>query len=400
MSKYPEDVMVNEGPGLETLDAQGRPGLVERLLQLQSKLEMKFDSLESEIPVLEREYSTEVYAELIYLLSHLRFDPAEAQRHWQQICEHRDNMQGHLGQAVDLRVALISYFLDVNRQLENPKIIEMKLFERTLASADRDGLTGLYNYRVFREHLAREVYRGERNGWPLSLIMLDIDNFKDFNDQYGHEAGNEALREIADLMNDVLKQGSIAARYGGEEFAAILPSTTKITGTEVAERLRQAIEQHRFPEGRTLTVSLGVATLPADAGEANEVVRHADQALYVSKAGGRNQVTPYGRSRRSYRRVDAVLEGRYRQIADESYPLTTSNVSEAGLSLQVDRKLGIGSLIEIRLDLKGSEVGLAARVVGVDSLGEGLFRTAVLVTDISTKDRNHLLSFIRGQNSD
>ena len=323
---------------------------------------------------MEREYGDSVYSELIYLLSHLRFEAAEARQYWGEIVAHRDSMEKRLGKPLDLRVALVSYFVEVNRKLKNPKIIELKLFEQTQASVYRDELTGLSNFRFFRECLAREIQRGERDNSPLSLVMVDIDNFKAYNDQNGHEAGNQALVSIARLLSDSLRKIDVTARYGGEEFALILPSTSKTGAGQVAERARERIEKHAFPGEETqpagrLTVSMGVATCPADAREAGSLVRCADGALYVAKSHGRNQIQLYGENRRSYRRISAALNGKFCLLAAEYHPLSTVNVSEGGILFLVDRKLALGTLIDISLMLPDS--GRENRRLGARGPGGG-----------------------------
>jgi diguanylate cyclase (GGDEF)-like protein len=148
---------------------------------------------------------------------------------------------------VDVRVALVSYFLDVVPKLRNPKVIELHLLEQTQASTYRDELTGLCNFRLFKEHLDREIYRGGRFGTALSLLMIDVDEFKTYNDHNGHEAGNEALATIASLIAKGLRKVDVAARFGGEDFTLILPSTGESDALKVAERARLAIENEVFP---------------------------------------------------------------------------------------------------------------------------------------------------------
>jgi GGDEF domain-containing protein len=185
------------------------------------------ETVDADVGELVRSHGELVYSELIYMLSHLRFLPVDAKPHWELIIKHRRSMAEKLDGTVDLRVALVSYFLEVNRQLRNPKIIEMQLFESERDSAYRDMLTGLYNYRLFREHLAREIFRADRYSKPLSLVMIDVDHFKPYNDGAGHEAGNHALQEVAKLITGSLRKTDFAARYGGDEFALILPATAK-----------------------------------------------------------------------------------------------------------------------------------------------------------------------------
>lgn len=151
-----------------------------------------------------------------------------------------------------------------------------------------DELTGLYNHRHFYRVLQSEVNRATRYRRHLSLIMLDIDRFKHYNDQWGHLAGDEALRELAEVLRKNARDVDVVARYGGEEFTIILPETSLEQAGIQAERVRSAVERYPF-QGR-LTVSLGVATFVEGMEKAEELVQEADRALYRAKAGGRNRV--------------------------------------------------------------------------------------------------------------
>jgi diguanylate cyclase (GGDEF)-like protein len=382
-------------------DADWNPALVETLYDLLYKGQLRSRALESKLRALERQHDGAVYSDLIHLLSHLRFDPAEAKRCWEQIVAHRAAMEKRLRAPVDVRVALVSYFLDVNRQLENPKIIELKVFEQTQASAYRDDLTGLWNYRYFREYLAREIDRGKRYNPPLSLVMIDIDDFKSYNDRNGHEAGNRALAAMARLLTGSLRRVDVAARYGGEEFALVLPSTAKTGAQLVAERTRERIERHSFVgedgrEGDRLTVSMGIATCPADAAAVGGLIRCADSAMYVAKTQGKNQVHMYGQNRRSYRRINAALDGTFCTLAAEYHPLTTINVSEGGLLFIADRSLPAGSLIDVTLNLPGTErrIATSGRVIRVEDRGDGRFEAAIRIIDISTRDQGLLTKYV------
>ena len=383
------------------------PEIAERLYDLLYRAEMGSPQLAPELAELQRQYGDGVYSELIHLLSHLRFEADEARRTWQEIVAHRESMEKRLGKPMDLRVALVSYFVEVNRKLKNPKIIELKLFEQTQASVFRDELTGLSNFRYFREYLAREIQRGERYNPPLSLVMVDIDNFKIYNDRNGHETGNQALSAMARLLSDSLRKIDITARYGGEEFAMVLPSTSKTGAFHVAERARGKIQSHPFPgaegqPGGRLTVSMGVATFPADAREAGALVRCADGALYAAKSLGRNQVQLYGENRRSYRRIRASLNGKFCLLAAEYHALTTVNVSEGGMLFLVNRRLALGSLIDISVVLPGTdrEIAASGRVVRVEEKGPGEFEAALRIIDMPTRDQILLSAYVRDTEGD
>jgi diguanylate cyclase (GGDEF)-like protein len=156
-----------------------------------------------------------------------------------------------------------------------------------------DGLTGVYNKRYFMESLERELGRSKRYNRTLSLIMFDIDHFKDVNDTYGHLAGDHVLKELAQLVRGRTRSEEIVARYGGEEFAILVPETGQQGAVQLAEHLRSLVESHRFVfENETIpmTISLGVATSGGHEWDSTTFIKHADSALYSAKRSGRNCV--------------------------------------------------------------------------------------------------------------
>lgn len=169
---------------------------------------------------------------------------------------------------------------------------ELTEANRALAQAAvTDGLTGLKNHRAFQESLHSLVQMAERLRQPLSLIMLDIDYFKQFNDSFGHPAGDELLRQVAQVLRDSARAYDVAARYGGEEFALLLPNTTLEQAVQVAERLRLAIQAIQNPH-RAISASLGVAVYRFGTAPAT-LLYEADAALYRAKRDGRNRVCIY-----------------------------------------------------------------------------------------------------------
>ncbi len=168
--------------------------------------------------------------------------------------------------------------------------------ERLKVLADTDALTGLANRRTFDDQLEKEVMRSRRNMRALSLVMIDIDQFKSFNDQYGHPSGDDCIRKVAGAIKEAVRRpADVVARYGGEELALILPETDETGAFEVAEMVRRSIEALRIehvtsPTG-VVTISLGVATSEApDEIDASLLLDRADEALYIAKGAGRNRV--------------------------------------------------------------------------------------------------------------
>ena len=174
-----------------------------------------------------------------------------------------------------------------------------QLHEEVRRQAITDGLTGLYNHRFFYERLNTEVAHSLRYQHPCSLIMLDLDDFKFYNDRYGHLAGDELLRELANLLRGAIRRSDLAARYGGEEFALILPETDEKQARALAERLLKLVRNHRFAlegkeEGGKITISIGVASCPKHARDVDGLVQAADMALLRAKAAGKNRVCVAG----------------------------------------------------------------------------------------------------------
>jgi diguanylate cyclase (GGDEF)-like protein len=167
------------------------------------------------------------------------------------------------------------------------------LFEEVKSLAIRDGLTGLYNYRYFWEMLNQQVGQSRRYDWPLSLLFLDIDNFKTVNDTLGHPQGDLVLKSLADYLAREVRQADLLCRYGGEEFVVLLPQTPVIQAKIMAERLREGIAHTPFSLADRevyITVSIGVAGLTPDM-DGTALVKAADAALYQAKHTGKNRVS-------------------------------------------------------------------------------------------------------------
>ncbi len=166
--------------------------------------------------------------------------------------------------------------------------------EKLAEAAVLDPLTGLMNRRAFDRRIREEVERTRRYGSPLSLCMMDLDCFKDINDQYGHSAGDALLRAVAVLLKAELRSIDLAVRYGGDEFAMILPNTPKTDAWAVAEKVRDALSRLHVSTETEATVhstaSIGIATVGEKTQHANDLLDAADRALYVAKRAGRNRV--------------------------------------------------------------------------------------------------------------
>jgi len=183
----------------------------------------------------------------------------------------------------------------LHEELEEKKRELEQANEKLRQLAITDGLTGLYNHRYFKEQIIQEIHRASRHNLPVSLVMIDIDYFKHYNDHNGHPAGDVVLKTIAELLRDNIRKIDVAARYGGEEFSLILSETSRSSALVVANKMKNLVEDYPFafeesqPNGQ-LTISMGIATYPEDGTTAQELLDKADQRLYRAKQLGRNRV--------------------------------------------------------------------------------------------------------------
>lgn len=237
----------------------------------------------------------DVYSALIYRAVHLEFTGRAAKKHFNEAFSHWEELCARTGRDVDFRVALLDYYLAINKRIKNPKIIEIKVFEKTQQQSEIDELTRLHNYRYFIKSIEHEVSRSRRYRSDLSMVLFDVDDFKHYNDTNGHLAGNRALRKLAGIIAKAVREVDIVARFGGEEFALLLPETNRQGACTIAERIRANVEAASFAKGgkqplKRFTVSGGVATFDFDAPDSATLINESDKALYRAKAQGKNRI--------------------------------------------------------------------------------------------------------------
>lgn len=212
------------------------------------------------------------------------------------------NQSGNAGVVVQLVVSeegapliqALTPYLEVYLREAGPVLEAKRLMEHLRENALRDGMTGLYNRRFLEEYASQLVALTQRRGSRFSILMLDMDYFKQVNDAHGHEAGDKVLKTLADILVRNVRGSDVVVRYGGEEFLIVLVDTPAAGALNVAEKIRREVEQSKFvlPSGGVLqkTISIGVAAYPDDADSFWQVVKYADVALYRAKEQGRNRV--------------------------------------------------------------------------------------------------------------
>lgn len=351
---------------------------------------------------LAHEFGEEIFSEALYRLSRLELGPTEARDTVQAVLRHQDGLCQALGRNVSLVTAMCDYFMQVEPMLREPILVEVNLLRQKEESAYKDELTGLFNRRSFNQEIPREMERFRRFGQPFTLLMLDLDHFKAYNDTYGHSAGDQVLRDIAQILNETARLYDRVVRYGGEEFAIILPQATREEATGVAERIRQAVEQHPIAfAGQQLppiTVSIGMACFPTDALDMPTLVQRADLALYKAKVT-RNSVHPYSDHQRSHTRyiLSDPLPVRL-SAADKQTFAVARDISFGGLLCETDHPVARTSSVDLVLtdSVQGIRLPIRALVSRVISKGDS-FQMGLSFQLPSLEDQKTLLALIEGR---
>ena len=312
------------------------------------------------------------YSDLIFTLASIRYPEDEARLVWVNLLTHKAEMSTLLGRNVGIRVAALDFFRNKFGVLGDVKIMSSSEYIETAKLAVTDGLTGVYNHRYFQERLASTIRRAEREHLGVSLLMVDIDFFKKYNDTNGHVAGDIALREVASTLAGHLTGDDVLARYGGEEFTLILWRASKAEALELAELLRVEVEglavaNEQSMPGGNLTISIGVATYPDDASDRGGLIDWADLSLYLAKTGGRNRVASCPADRRHVGRETADLAAELRRAgADPSLGrrVHVVDIGRGGLAIAGEDLPSSGTRVEVTLSGGGldKEITLRGRV--------------------------------------
>jgi diguanylate cyclase (GGDEF)-like protein len=230
------------------------------------------------------------YSDVLYAITHQHFGSDIAGDLWREIVRHKYEMSKVLKRNIRVAVAALDYLSNITGDIASTTLISEDHIADIVDVSLRDGLTGLFGHAFFYRRTALELARSAGRGSPVSLMMIDIDDFKELNDRYGHQDGDAVLHWVGATLKAGTRDTDICCRYGGDEFAVLLPSTDRKEAFVLAERLRAAIENGQ-PHGRKVTVSIGVAVATASATHtAQTLVKEADVALYEAKTRGKNRV--------------------------------------------------------------------------------------------------------------
>jgi len=230
------------------------------------------------------------FSDLLYSITHQFFPPEVAEGLWTDILRHKYEMSTALMRNVGIVVASLDYLSNITTNMDSATIVGEVDIAEIVGLSMRDGLTGLFNHSYFYQQIDMEVRRYVRYGTSVSLVLIDIDDFKKVNDTFGHQEGDRILAAMGRNLADVARDSDICCRYGGEEFAVILPLTDIHVAGVIANRLRTKLAELLSDGCTMVTVSIGVVSCDEKTRSSRELVKKADAALYQAKRSGKNRV--------------------------------------------------------------------------------------------------------------
>ena len=221
------------------------------------------------------------------------FTEIEAELHWSRIADRLTELEKSLGKKVNLYLAIVDYFTSDSQVFNSPVLVEIKVLREAEEMAMLDSLTKAFNRRYMDIFLRKEINRCNRYDKSFSIMLLDIDDFKKFNDKYGHVTGDEILLEMAQIFKSTIREEDVLCRYGGEEFLIIMPETSSDNAVSLFERIQEKIHSSEIFAQFKVTVSAGTANYTSNATNLTDLIRCADISLYQAKKSGKDRIIKF-----------------------------------------------------------------------------------------------------------
>ncbi|MCT8335207.1 diguanylate cyclase [Leptospira sp. 85282-16] len=332
----------------------------------------------------------QIYSAILKVLTSIEIPETESEFVWTQVLENKTKLSHCMKRDVGFSVALVDYFTNINPKIKNPKIIEIKLFSETEKLILVDELTKLYNRRHFEKALFREFRQSTRYNQNLSLLIIDIDDFKKINDTYGHTTGDEILIQVAKQITSCLRMEDTACRIGGEEFAIIFPQTNEEQAMIASEKLLEACRTIMLSE-KSVTLSGGVVSYPEKVKTCEEMYDLADRALYTAKFSGKNQIVAYSNEKRGSLRFDANLELLF-ILPDKTLKTISKNISITGIAFDTEDDITLNESIDVKLRESEShqEISAKIKVVRKEEIGQHKYHMGAEFLELSNEDQSKL----------
>ena len=303
-----------------------------------------------------------------------------AVEYWEKILARREMLVRTLNRKISLMTAMCDFLDSETTCLSSPRLVDVNTFEQVIRESMFDGLTGLFNRQYFDEIFEHQISQATRYNTDLSVLFLDVDNFKEINDSYGHIVGDTALKQIGNIIRNSKRDSDIAARFGGEEFVLLMPHTESINAYILADRIRREVETAEFiAHGKPfrLTISGGLASCPMNATDPAELLHMADSATYLAKGSGKNTICLYKKDKRRYLRVKLTQPVLIKELGfadSKTFEGTSRDICIGGILFENETPLPIGAHVQVSIAFKGNApLLLIGTIVRVESFNGGSY---------------------------
>lgn len=319
------------------------------------------------------------------MLADLHLNRDAAFNHWIQVNQHSLWLNERVGRPLPLVAIICDYFCNQeNKVINHPKLTTVEHFNSLVNHSTIDNLTGLFNRNCFNDTLTHLLALTQREDSELSLVLLDLDDFKLVNDTYGHQIGDMVLRKFGKLLSNSIRKSDIALRYGGEEFVILMPNTNYKDALMLSNRIRLNIKNMPFIENGTnlhISISGGLAVYPTHAKTADELIYAADSALYRAKGAGKNNIKVFKNESRHYLRVPLVKGLKVKEINFNGATIQNAisqDICFGGVLFETTQHYHVGDSIQIAIDFNDNNPTLIfGSVVRADKIANNYFSTAV-----------------------
>ena len=327
---------------------------------------------------LRREQGPMVCRSIFQTLASIDLPRDTAADYWEKVLARREMLIRTLDRKISLMTAMCDFLGSETTYLSSPRLVDVSTYERVIHESMFDGLTGLFNRQYFDEVFEHQISQAKRYDTDLSILFLDVDNFKDINDSLGHIVGDAALTKIGNIIRCKKRDSDIAARFGGEEFVLLMPHTDSINAFILADRIRREIEKEEFAaHGKLfrLTISGGLASFPMNATNPADLLHMADSATYLAKGSGKNTICLYKKDKRRYLRVKLTQPVLIKELGfsdSKTFEGTSRDICIGGILFENETPLPLGAHVQVSIAFKGNApLLLIGTIVRVESFNGG-----------------------------
>jgi len=361
------------------------------------------DELIQQLNTLATANGDDVYPAIFSILSSLDLDPVDAKKHWTNLLAHHKQLKNDLGREVNLTTAMNDYLCSQTNILTKPKIIDSNAYAKAVQESTHDSLTGLFNKAYFCRSLEQQISSAGRQHTDVSVLFLDVDDFKEVNDTFGHQAGDMVLSAIADKIQGQTRGSDIVARYGGEEFVVLMPHTDSVNALVIADRIREKIASQEIILGGKpyhITLSGGIATYPVHALTAKDLLNLADSSLYRAKGAGKNNISLFKEDKRRFLRIKFNRQIELKELGfndSQSFSAVSKDIGIGGVLFENDKAIPIGTKIQVNVPITNKEpILLIGTVVRIEAFAQDVYDIGMTISfkEMERTAKNEISKFL------